>query len=574
MIQSIHIAIFVISIIMTFILLKYGEKYISTAYILMVVIINISNLGYMQLENSKTLETAIFANKIAYFGGCFLPYFIMTCICKVCKKEIPRWFKIFALSLSVLIYCLVWSIGYSSIYYKDVAIAFNGSKTVLLKTYGPGHNIYIGALASYYILAYIVVIQSFFRKNEVSYKLATILLGMIIFSTVMYILGDVLHIKDQCIPLIYLVDGICLLLLLHRIKTYDVSMLISRTVDDANEYGFIVFDANKNYLGSNLRAKSLFKELEPLKIDSTSWSRVDSPLIKMIYETMRDVDLGKDVKSYQIASGDLEIKCTLKCITNKYTDHMIGYYIQLEDETEQFKYVELLNNYNEQLEKDVEEKVSHIQQMQNDIILGMADIVESHDSNTGGHVRRTSQVVSIIVQEMIQTGIYKNISPSFFECVIKAAPLHDFGKIAIEDSILRKKGDFTSEEFEKMKEHSNKGAKIVKQILKNVEDTEFFNVSVNIAQYHHEKWNGLGYPKQLKGEEIPLEARIMALADVFDALVSKRCYKNQYSYDEAFKIIEETLGTHFDPTIGKIFLTCRPKLEALYDHFEEQNTIL
>lgn len=574
MIQSIHIAIFVISIIMTFILLKYEEKYMSTAYVLMVVIINISNLGYMQLKSAQTLEAAILANKIAYMGGCFLPYFIMGCICKVCKRKVPRELKIFALSLNIITYCLVWTIGYSSIYYKEATLAFNGSMTILLRTYGPAHNIFIGLLAIYYISAYIIIIQAFFRKSEVSYKSATLLLGMIIFSTVMYILGSVFQIKEQCIPLIYLVDGMCLLFLLHRIKMYDVSTLISKTIDDTDEYGFIVFDAKKNYLGSNLRAKSLFKELETLKIDSTSWSSVDSPLIRMIYGVMRDADLGKSINFCQVASGDLEIKCTLKYIMNQYTNRMIGYYIHLVDETEQFKYVQLLNNYNEQLEKDVAEKVFHIQQMQNDMILGMADIIESRDSNTGGHVRRTSQVVSIIVQEMMRTGIYKNISIAFFESVVKAAPLHDFGKIAIEDSILRKTGRFTDEEFEKMKQHSSKGAKIVKQILKNVEDTEFFDISVNIAHYHHEKWNGLGYPEQLKGEEIPLEARIMALADVFDALVSKRCYKNQYSYDEAFKIIEESLGTHFDPTIGEIFLACRPKLEALYNRFEESSTVV
>lgn len=572
MVQGIHIAIFVVSIIMTFALLKFGEKYISTAYILMVVIINISNLGYMQLKISKTLETAIFANKIAYLGGCFLPYFIIVCICKVCKRKVPRWLKIFAFSLNILMYALIWSIGYSTIYYKSIAIAFEGNKTILLRTYGPAHNMFVGLLMAYYIVAYIIVIQSFFRENEVSYKATTTLLGMMVFSTIMYIWGSVLNIKEQCIPIIYFADGICILLLLHRIKTYDVTSIVSRSINDTNEYGFIVFDANKNYVGSNLRAKSLFKELCALKIDSKSWMNVDSPLISMINETMRELDLGKRVNPYKIASGQLEIKCMLKYITNKYTNHMIGYYVHLADETEQFKYVELINNYNEKLEKDVAEKVDHIQKMQNDIILGMADIVESRDSNTGGHVRRTSQVVDVLVQEMRRTGLYKNKSEHFFESVIKAAPLHDFGKIAIEDSILRKTGRFTEEEFEKMKAHSRKGAKIVTQILKNVDDKEFFDISVNIAHYHHEKWNGLGYPERLKGEEIPLEARIMALADVFDALVSKRCYKNQYSYDEAFKIIEDSLGKHFDPTIGKIFLSCRPKLEALYEGFEEQNT--
>ena len=116
-----------------------------------------------------------------------------------------------------------------------------------------------------------------------------------------------------------------------------------------------------------------------------------------------------------------------------------------------------------------------------------------------------------------------------------------------------------------MKNHSAEGARIVKQILEGVEESEFVTIASNVAHYHHEKWDGSGYPEGLSGEDIPLEARIMALADVFDALVSKRCYKEAYSYDKAFEIIEGSVGTHFDPNLGRIFLKCRPELESLYD---------
>jgi len=363
------------------------------------------------------------------------------------------------------------------------------------------------------------------------------------------------------------VDGLCLVILLRRIKMYDVSTLISTSIDENNEYGFVVFDCQRNYIGCNKKASSLFEKLSQLKVDSKEWVEMSEPLFQIVKQDMDCLDRNEPIVSSQINAGDLEIRCTVKHIYNQYSKRIVGYYAYLLDDTEQFKYVELLNNYNDQLEKDVEEKVSHIQKMQDDIILGMADIVESRDSNTGGHVRRTSEVVDVIVQKMMTHEKYQALDKSFFNCVVKAAPLHDFGKIAIEDSILRKTGRFTEEEFEKMKEHSDKGAKIVSQLLHNVDDLEFFKIAVNIAHYHHEKWNGLGYPQNLKGEEIPLEARIMALADVFDALVSKRCYKNQYSYEEAFSIIEESLGTHFDPMIGKIFLQCRNELEALYNRF-------
>jgi HD-GYP domain-containing protein (c-di-GMP phosphodiesterase class II) len=116
-----------------------------------------------------------------------------------------------------------------------------------------------------------------------------------------------------------------------------------------------------------------------------------------------------------------------------------------------------------------------------------------------------------------------------------------------------------------MKRHSAEGARIVESILQGVEDEDFVTVARNVAYYHHEKWNGKGYPTGKSEAEIPVEARIMALADVFDALVSKRCYKEAFSYDEAFQIIEESLGQHFDPELGRVFMECRAELEAFYN---------
>ena len=143
--------------------------------------------------------------------------------------------------------------------------------------------------------------------------------------------------------------------------------------------------------------------------------------------------------------------------------------------------------------------------------------------------------------------------------------MHDLGKIAVDDAILRKPGKFTDEEYEQMKQHSAEGSRIIENVLSEVNDIEFKKIAMNIAHFHHEKYNGQGYPNGLREKQIPLEARIMALADVFDALVSKRCYKDTFSYDKAFAIIEDSLGSHFDPNLGKIFISCRQKLENLYD---------
>lgn len=215
----------------------------------------------------------------------------------------------------------------------------------------------------------------------------------------------------------------------------------------------------------------------------------------------------------------------------------------------------------------IDAKTQKILEIQNSVVTGMATMVESRDNSTGGHIKRTSDCVKIFINQLKKNPEYEFLSESYCNAVIKAAPMHDLGKIAVDDAILRKPGKFTDEEYEKMKVHPEQGAIIVEKVLRAVEDEEFKKIAINVAHYHHEKWNGEGYPCKIKEEEIPLEARIMALADVFDALVSKRCYKDSFSYDKAFQIIQESLGTHFDPKLGKEFILCRSSLENLYNSY-------
>ena len=200
------------------------------------------------------------------------------------------------------------------------------------------------------------------------------------------------------------------------------------------------------------------------------------------------------------------------------------------------------------------------------VVLGMASVIEGRDNSTGHHVRRTSKCVALFMKKLKDHPQYKDeISDDFALCVTKAAPMHDLGKLQIPDAVLQKPGRFTDEEYRIMKDHSRYGANLAYEVLSETFNDDFIRIAINMAHFHHEKWDGSGYPKGLKGERIPLESRIMALADVFDALVSKRCYKDSFSYDDAFRIIEESLGTHFDPKLGQAFLDVRPDIEELYN---------
>ena len=196
-------------------------------------------------------------------------------------------------------------------------------------------------------------------------------------------------------------------------------------------------------------------------------------------------------------------------------------------------------------------RVEHIQKS---VISSLATVVEERDENTGSHITRTEVYVTGLIARMRQHEKYADISDEFFNNVILAAPMHDIGKIHIPDAILNKPGRLTPEEFEIMKQHTVYGAEIIRKTLRDVEDESYYRIARNIAKSHHERYDGTGYPDGIRGEDIPLEARIMALADVYDALVSERVYKKPFSKADSRKIIEEGCGTQFDPVLAKLFL--------------------
>ena len=204
---------------------------------------------------------------------------------------------------------------------------------------------------------------------------------------------------------------------------------------------------------------------------------------------------------------------------------------------------------------DANEQAATIERMQENLIMVMADLVESRDQYTGDHVRKTAAYTKITMEQMRREGMYSDeLTDEFISNVVKSAPLHDVGKIVVSDTILNKPGRLTDEEFELMKRHTLAGAEILEGAKGAVSEGSYLDEACRLAAYHHEKWNGRGYPYGLSGEDIPLSARIMAVADVFDALVSKRSYKDGMPIEKALDIIRKDAGSHFDPLVAQAFL--------------------
>ncbi|MDR3281275.1 MAG: response regulator [Synergistaceae bacterium] len=213
-----------------------------------------------------------------------------------------------------------------------------------------------------------------------------------------------------------------------------------------------------------------------------------------------------------------------------------------------------LRDFNNNLEDMVRRKTMQVTNLQNAVLNTVADLVEFRDDITGGHVSRTQKYLKILLDEMIAEEVYiDEISDWDMDYLIPSAQLHDVGKIAISDMILNKPDKLTQEEFETMKKHVEIGVKAIQKIEKNAEEHSFLKHARLIAGGHHEKWDGSGYPIGLSGRDIPLEGRLMAIADVYDALISKRPYKRPFNTDEARRIIEESSGSHFDPALVEVF---------------------
>ena len=230
--------------------------------------------------------------------------------------------------------------------------------------------------------------------------------------------------------------------------------------------------------------------------------------------------------------------------------------------------------YNDLVQEDTNEELLNQQdkmsKMQVEIIAGLANLIEKRDTETGEHITRTTAYVKTLAEDARAEGVYKNVlTDHYIALLCTLAPMHDVGKILISDRILKKPGRLTMDEYLEIKKHAELGGQVVRQVLSNITDEEYINFASDIATYHHEKWDGSGYPKGLCTDEIPLCARIMAIADVFDALVSKRCYKEAYPMEEAFDIIADESGTHFDPKLVQVFLKHKEKYEDIKNRFDD-----
>ena len=564
---AVFIASLVILIVYTFIFHKHFDVNIT----IMGVLIPVVCLSSVIMASSKTIDEALIGLKISYMGGCYVLLYAMFLIFNICGVNIKPWIKAGLVLISSIIFCSSLTIGYSDIFYKNIptlAFSNDGVAYITNKEYGFMHTMFYTVVILYYLATIGAIIYCFFKKKQVSRKVLllvviTVTIAVIVFFGGRYVTKAIGWYEVELLPAAYNVGMIFYLIIASRLRLYDASDSVTDSLVQRGETGFVSFDSKMRYLGSNDTAKNMINEINDYVVDKGVFTFPIGngyiiPLIERYKENQAQdrITLELNNKIYLLHMNELKVGRFYR-----------GYQLLIRDDTTNQEFIKLIQNYNSELQKEVEKKTKGILNLQNRLILGMATMIEGRDNSTGGHIKRTSDCMRILIETMKEAK-YPGLTDSFCFNIVRAAPMHDLGKITVDDAILRKPGKFTPEEYEEMKKHASEGARIVRQILEGTDNEEFMNIAVNVAHYHHERMDGSGYPEGLKGNNIPLEARIMAIVDVYDALVSKRVYKESMSFEAANNIMMELMGQHFDKSLEPYYLKARVKFEEYYKSLE------
>ena len=520
----------------------------------------VANYGCAFESFAESLGESLCGTQIYFIGNTLTIVFLFFVISDICTIEINRHLRRLTFFIAFIIMILVGVCNHTDIFFKNLNVDYYLGAAYLKKDYGVLYFLYPTFMLVTFFACISVMVISLARKKRISVTTVKYLLVILSITIIATGITRFAKIPLEIYPFINIIILAFLLVIFKRARMYDMSENLTNVYSQREEYGYITFDNKCHYLGSNDYAQQLIPQLKDALIDRYL-NLEDNEKYSIILEWIEKWEKGQK-EELKIQNGELTAFATVRYIKNE--DRIVGYLVELRDVTLHQKYIDNLEGDRQNLKREVQQKTNKIVNIQDSIITGIASMVESRDNSTGDHIRRTSEGVRIIVEQMKKHDEYDYLGNSFCRNVIKAAPMHDLGKIAVHDAILQKPGKFTSDEYEDMKQHAAKGADIVSGVLREVDDEEFKRIAVNVAHYHHEKWNGQGYPLGLKGDEIPIEARIMAFADVFDALVTKRCYKEAYDYDTAIEIMKKDFGSHFDPELGKIFLECKAALTEMY----------
>lgn len=560
MVAWFYFIVFILSLYMFFTFLIHNKK-CDCLLILFALLVVINCGGYYFLSISENLEMAIFFNKLLYVGGCFAPLFTVLLLCRLCNLKMPKTLLIFLSLYSTAIWVLVFTIGKCNIYYKNVEFIRTNGYSYLDKTYGPVHIAYPLMLIIYGLIILYYMIYAVKKRSEVSTQVILTIGGTCVAVFSMYLIEKILTLNLSLAPLGYLF-GIGLITKYYtRINMYDLSSNLSAFIEKMDDYGYLIFDNQYRYFNANTLAKELFPEIRDWKIDK-SIPPSDTYLYQAVIQYLlnwNETDTGKKT----INVNDRYYKLHIRSISYGKKKN-VGYLLELTDCTTEQQYYVAMAEYNESMEKEIAEKTKELRHQQSQAkdfflqtVIALSEAVDAKDRYTSGHSRRVAEYSRKIAAKMGK-------SREELDEIYYTGLLHDIGKIRIPIEIINKPGRLTEEEYNIIKIHTITGY----HILRSISDNSSLAIA---AKYHHERYDGKGYPNGLTGDKIPETARILCIADSYDAMTSNRSYRKALSQEEVRSELEKGKGTQFDPYITDIMLQIME--EDVYYLLRQDDTI-
>jgi len=482
-------------------------------------------VGYFLELKSTSLDMAFMGTVISYLGKPFILIYGFLIICDFYNVDLPKTTIYLMNALCGFISLSVVTTRSTHMYYATVDFNPLSKYEKLVLTRGPIYFVYLASIVVFFVASITVIVKELKRNKSKENKAYAFYFAMMLICS---FLGYVVYIsglsKEYDATVFGLVGGIaCLSVLFFRYKIFDVLTLAKDKSLENSPTGLVIIDENSEVSYANKLGRYILENI----ISATELKELkeENPLIK------------DNNTIYSIEKSVIDVHGKAASISFEFSDV-----------TDSIK-------YQETLESEVKQRTDRIESIQRKVVNSFASVVEARSLETGEHIVRTSEYVRITIESLLEMGLYTDIlTPDYIKCLVDVAPLHDIGKISISDSILLKPGRLDEKEYKQMKKHAELGSKVIETTMKGVENDYYVNMAMEVANYHHERWDGTGYPKKLKGEQIPLCARIMAIADTYDALVAKRCYKKAFTKKQAIAILKEESGTHFEPIIVEAFL--------------------
>lgn len=346
-------SLYIISLAIAFLVLLFALTFMANkdngSFLVLLFVIVIVTFGYYKLSTATTLEEAILAKQMTYFDGTFTSFIMLSCILKICKFKIPRWFVLSGTLYSALVFVLSLTIGNSGLYFINPRITFVNGVTVLEKENGPLHAVFTVGLMVFMLAIVVVIIKAFFLKSEISYIHSIIMCVLVLIDMLTYFLERAFHVSIELLPFAYNITEIFLVIIMVRTDRYELSQDIKSAIERVGEHGYVVFDSKMKYVGKDETAKFFFPELSELRIDcAVRDGFVKDEFIAMIEE----LDAGNMVPRYYNRNNKV-LKCSAQYYTYGYVKKQEGYIIEILDDTKQQKHIEILNRYNDELKEAV-----------------------------------------------------------------------------------------------------------------------------------------------------------------------------------------------------------------------------